>query len=328
MVAAFLMSTKNLDATQAIQLIQLARPRVEPNYGFLNQLKIYHKAAYQVSQNNKHIRNFYLARLAKNVVSGDTSGLGTGTFAELAPSLRTVLPIPVPGLQPRFIRCKMCRRELAAREHMMEHNISQPTPIALSPSIDMDLDLPIPMEPGWTVITTSMEAALSETSNTTSSSSSSFSMVPTPNDIQQAVVVPITPPPPSLLSPAQIAAQLPTSLAALRTRGSGPPLGLVARPSPAVAVLRSKSPLSPSTAGGGGVSTTSILLDPKCSGYFLEPLKWMELKEGQVAGKILCPNRKCKAKLGNYDWVGLRCGCGDWVVPGFCISRSKVDEVH
>jgi dual specificity phosphatase 12 len=72
-----------------------------------------------------------------------------------------------------------------------------------------------------------------------------------------------------------------------------------------------------------------ILVNPKCSGYFVEPMKWMEsfLEEGQLAGKIICPNKKCSAKLGNYDWAGVCCGCKEWVIPGFCINRSKVDEV-
>ncbi|THV01954.1 hypothetical protein K435DRAFT_792901 [Dendrothele bispora CBS 962.96] len=73
--------------------------------------------------------------------------------------------------------------------------------------------------------------------------------------------------------------------------------------------------------GGGGIWATRsppILVNPKCSGYFVEPGK---------SGKIICPNKKCGAKLGNYDWAGVCCGCKEWVVPGFCISRAKVDEV-
>jgi dual specificity phosphatase 12 len=77
-------------------------------------------------------------------------------------------------------------------------------------------------------------------------------------------------------------------------------------------------------------------------------MKWMEffLEEGQLSGKITCPNKKCGAKLGNYDWAGVCCSCKEWVVPvrptlmstcpeqltvlhlqGFCIHRSKVDEI-
>ncbi|KAK0212756.1 hypothetical protein DFS33DRAFT_1377223 [Desarmillaria ectypa] len=79
------------------------------------------------------------------------------------------------------------------------------------------------------------------------------------------------------------------------------------------------------------VSTTSppILMNPKCSGYFVEPMKWMEpfLESGELAGKIICPNKKCGAKLGNFDWAGVCCGCKTWVTPGFCINRFKVDEI-
>jgi len=72
-----------------------------------------------------------------------------------------------------------------------------------------------------------------------------------------------------------------------------------------------------------------LLPNLTCSGYFLEPMKWMEpfLSSGVVAGKITCPNEKCGAKLGNFDWAGVMCSCKEWVTPGFCIARSKVDEV-
>ena len=39
------------------------------------------------------------------------------------------------------------------------------------------------------------------------------------------------------------------------------------------------------------------------------------LMDGEMAGKIVCPNKKCGAKLGNYDWAGVRCSCKAWVVP-------------
>jgi hypothetical protein len=46
-------------------------------------------------------------------------------------------------------------------------------------------------------------------------------------------------------------------------------------------------------------------------------MKWMEhfLSGSQLAGKIICPNKKCAAKLGNYDWAGVCCGCKQWVTP-------------
>lgn len=112
-----------------------------------------------------------------------------------------------------------------------------------------------------------------------------------------------------LVHPHSLAAQLQSNpkLAALRTTG----LPTSTTPSPTL------------------VTAPPILVDQRCSGYFVEAMKWMEpfLGDGEMAGKIVCPNKKCGAKLGNYDWAGVRCNCKAWVVPGFCIHRSKVDEI-
>ncbi|KAJ1310975.1 hypothetical protein OPQ81_009484 [Rhizoctonia solani] len=108
--------------------------------------------------------------------------------------------------------------------------------------------------------------------------------------------------------------------------GLPPKLAALRRPSVVQAFktsgLTGMTPMSPAP-------SPPILCNPKCSGYFVEPLKWMQpfLDKGQLAGKIICPNPKCGAKLGNYDWAGVSCSCKEWVTPGFCIHRSKVDEI-
>lgn len=65
-----------------------------------------------------------------------------------------------------------------------------------------------------------------------------------------------------------------------------------------------------------------------CSHHFLEPLSWMrpELEQQKLEGKLDCP--KCKAKVGSYAWQGMKCSCGEWVVPGISIARGKVDEIR
>ncbi|KAF8328192.1 uncharacterized protein EI90DRAFT_3218374 [Cantharellus anzutake] len=137
---------------------------------------------------------------------------------------------------------------------------------------------------------------------------------------------------PVLLSPGEISAQLPPSIAALRR-------------SSLIAALHNSSPRRLSRADS--FSLQPIIANPSCSGYFVEAvsesseaapmlslilplqMKWMDsfLGEGRMAGKIICPNEKCNAKLGNYDWAGVQCGCGQWVTPGFVIARGKVDEI-
>lgn len=70
--------------------------------------------------------------------------------------------------------------------------------------------------------------------------------------------------------------------------------------------------------------------DPKsCAHLFLHPLSWMRLalKDGELEGRLVCPNAKCGANVGKFAWQGMRCSCGGWVTPGFGLSRVKVDEV-
>ncbi|KAF8545101.1 protein-tyrosine phosphatase-like protein [Trichophaea hybrida] len=64
-----------------------------------------------------------------------------------------------------------------------------------------------------------------------------------------------------------------------------------------------------------------------CSHHFLEPLSWMapELEQKKLEGKLECP--KCSSKVGSYAWHGMKCSCGEWVVPGISIARGKVDEI-
>jgi len=66
-----------------------------------------------------------------------------------------------------------------------------------------------------------------------------------------------------------------------------------------------------------------------CAHIFLHPLSWMKpvLAEGQLDGRLTCPNEKCGANVGKFAWQGLRCSCGAWVVPGFGVGKARVDEV-
>lgn len=65
-----------------------------------------------------------------------------------------------------------------------------------------------------------------------------------------------------------------------------------------------------------------------CPHYFIEPLGWMrsELEKGQLNGRLSCPNQRCCAAVGRYDWKGIRCACGGWVTPGLSLQRARVDE--
>ncbi|KAI9874460.1 MAG: tyrosine protein phosphatase yvh1 [Pleopsidium flavum] len=67
---------------------------------------------------------------------------------------------------------------------------------------------------------------------------------------------------------------------------------------------------------------------PQCAHIFIDPLSWMrpELNQGHLSGRLSCP--KCATNVGKYAWQGMRCSCGEWVVPGISLARGKVDEIR
>jgi dual specificity phosphatase 12 len=88
------------------------------------------------------------------------------------------------------------------------------------------------------------------------------------------------------------------------------------------------------------LATSSFIIEHKPSGddgaiqgpcphFFIEPLGWMrrELEKGTLNGRLLCPNPRCGAAVGRYDWKGFKCSCGGWVTPGFSLQRARVDDV-
>ncbi|KAF8636906.1 hypothetical protein AX17_003157 [Amanita inopinata Kibby_2008] len=426
-VAAYIMYTQNSDTESALKLIRKARPNIEPNQNFLQQLEIFHKAHFNISRRDKMTRMFYMERTTQELLNGDGSPPETEMFAKFPRSPSDSSPT-TPGGPRRRIRCKMCRQELAAREHMLDHGqLGPPTPAVLTPASSRrpSLNQPTSRRPSITQPrsrvgstsdarprrpsmlgfgglgdTLSMSALdtenaiededidyttkasvvgapylgamrrrssgsktppgvlpqISETPKDTNSpdlaaeaepasaqergekSAQNHTNIPLRLSIEDAILlgrslsdailspasdmklhehdscesetVNEKPPRPSLVNASDLAAQLYSNpkLATLRS-----PAGVTSSP-----VLPRNHVVSP-----------PILANSKCSGYFVEPMKWMEpfLEAGEIAGKIICPNKKCGAKLGNYDWAGVKCGCKEWVVPGFCINRSKVDEV-
>ncbi|KAH9946860.1 hypothetical protein B0H21DRAFT_778859 [Amylocystis lapponica] len=375
-VAAYLMYSLNIDTDAALEMIRQKRPNVQPNNGFMEQLEIFHEASFKVSRRDKATRMFYLERVVKDVMNGDGS-VETDMFAKYPRTPTDSVP-PTPGGPRRRIRCKMCRQELATREHMLDHGQLGPAtpasaitfspagsrrpsmhdvkPLAASSMLEGRPLAPLtpltsispPMSRRPSSHDPSTRPRLGSTSDTRPLRSSLLALNGAAQLGQELS---------DSLSESALEgededeegdeAQNPQEIVRPRTRSSAAPeqpsgISPMLYANPKLAALRSPpalnmTPLSASGAGsssngGPGLKTQfspPILANPKCSGYFVEPMKWMEsfLEDGQLAGKILCPNKKCGAKLGNYDWAGVCCSCKEWVVPGFCIHRSKVDEV-
>ncbi|KUF77092.1 Dual specificity protein phosphatase 12 [Phytophthora nicotianae] len=61
-----------------------------------------------------------------------------------------------------------------------------------------------------------------------------------------------------------------------------------------------------------------------CAGIFIEPMQWMTMNPTFMTnndGKLLCPS--CKAKLGSWNWIGVKCNCKCFVSPAFQLVPSR-----
>ncbi|KAG1823341.1 protein-tyrosine phosphatase-like protein [Suillus subaureus] len=359
-VAAYLMYSLKLDPESAVDMIRTVRPSLsKPNEGFMEQLKVFHQSSYKFTRRDK-------------ATHGDGTIPDNAMFAKHPRTPSDSVPNTPMIVPSRRIRCKMCRQELATREHMLDHGqLGPPTPAlpSLSPATSrrpsandrgtssrrpsMSLGARALMESlsmsslSMSALDTDDDHEPDEPKNghtddlpplrvdVKSSRSSSMSMEGLGKDLSDALDASVaTNDGPSTGTTTQsetvrVLSPVHESQDTSKTGGPlQPPLDLAAElhSHPKLAALR--MPPSLSMTGIRSSISPPILMNPKCSGYFVEPMKWMEpfLESGQLAGKIICP--KCSAKLGNYDWAGVCCSCNsEWVTPGFCIHRSKVDEV-
>ncbi|KAF8583306.1 hypothetical protein K439DRAFT_1412331 [Ramaria rubella] len=433
-VAAYIMYTQSIDTQAALDLIRKARPVIQPNDGFVTQLALFHSAHFKRTRRNKDTRAFYVERAVKEVLNGDGSALEMDMFAKFPRTPTDSVP-NTPYPQPRRrLRCKMCRQELASREHMVDHGQVGPatpaTSLGLSPAVSRRPSagddfrasrrgsttadqapavrgqsgsaetsrrpsFGVALAPMTAITTTSgstpmpspsetltldrdrrlsaSEAAPQRRKSLGANPFNGLSMTPMSNgdvlaggnlvpekrprrrsllglgdgDVehqQQAVdglsmsaiesdeeeddsAIDSQTTSAPLYSPRELATQIHPNLAALRS--SSLISALSSSGSLGMTPLNVPNGEKQRTMSINSVSPPLLMPNTKCSGYFVEPIRWMGpfLESGNMAGKIVCPNKKCGSKLGNYDWAGVECSCHEWVVPGFCIHKSKVDEV-
>lgn len=59
---------------------------------------------------------------------------------------------------------------------------------------------------------------------------------------------------------------------------------------------------------------------------FVNPMKYMESGIlGVMQGKLYCP--KCNARLGSFNWAGMKNNRGVLVVPAFQLHLSRMDKM-
>ncbi|OJA14969.1 hypothetical protein AZE42_03225 [Rhizopogon vesiculosus] len=318
-VAAYLMHTLKLDPASAVDMIRKVRPFVEPNVGFMEQLEVFHQSSFKFTRRDKATRMFYLERTMDEVINGGGMIPENAMFAKHPRSPSDSLPNTPMIIPSRRIRCKMCRQELATREHMLDHGqLGPPTPAlpSLSPAASRRPsanDRPSSRRP-------SMVLGMRGLMESLSMSALSMSALETEDDVEPDTVENqhAADPPPSAVDARPLSMEdigkdlsdaldasgtnenLPTGTAVQsetvrvlphesretpsKTNGlpSQPPSTQYASPldlaaelnsHPKLAALRAPPSLSMTgISGPRSVVSPPILMNPKCSGYFVEPV--------------------------------------------------------
>lgn len=57
---------------------------------------------------------------------------------------------------------------------------------------------------------------------------------------------------------------------------------------------------------------------------YISQLCSLAVEEGCVGDKLQCIG--CKARLGSFNWAGMQCNCGAWIIPAFQLHKSRIDE--
>ncbi|SPO31187.1 related to Tyrosine specific protein phosphatase and dual specificity protein phosphatase [Ustilago trichophora] len=237
--------------------------------------------------------------------------------------------LPKPSFKGPKLRCKGCRRELAALDHVVIHEAGKGQLAFDHRKRDAGhVGSNVVSGPGGQegeverVASGGADSAVGgEGKAQEEMTNGTTATVPTPAEGLVSTKR-------TIQSAASLASQLPPHLAALRATRPRP---VQPHPSTSAPPL-TPSPTSSSTSTSTSIQSTStlssMLKSATCSSYFLEPMAWMTgLNSGQVTGRLNCPTAKCGQKLGSWDWAGMQCACGAWVTPAFSLHRSKVDEV-
>ncbi|PWN90208.1 hypothetical protein FA10DRAFT_266696 [Acaromyces ingoldii] len=252
--------------------------------------------------------------------------------------------LPKPHYRDRKLRCKMCRRELAARDHVVEHEEGRGQEAFAVRKRGKDeaerqkqLRTAVPGGGRASSVTRSAETLEQKFGAQLRPEQQQQQQQQSPTQTDEEEKTAAQPSSQSngnarpIQSAASLTSSLPPQLAALRLgRAGGVPTAAAPADASAKAdgETKTKEFTEEELLPRSKDASRRMLHSPQCSAYFVEPLAWMQgLQHGEISGRLVCPAPRCGVKLGSWDWAGMQCACGAWVTPAFALHKSKVDEV-
>ncbi|TPX35944.1 hypothetical protein SmJEL517_g01701 [Synchytrium microbalum] len=137
-VLAYMMKKYDMAPTSALKVLRTRRRIVSPNDGFLNQLELWAEFGYTADLKDAGFRRFMM-EVTASVMTDNLDAWNMGEMV-LAPDPAAQSRHGALATRQRVLRCKMCRRVLATRDHIVDHPRG-PGPVSFARSSRKDMDL-------------------------------------------------------------------------------------------------------------------------------------------------------------------------------------------
>lgn len=113
---AYIMKTHNFDYNQAFEFVKSKRKFVQPNNGFVKQLKLFHKMNYKIDDSYLKYKIYRLKSVANQVSKVKILPQKCSEVVKTDPGIAQENPEPI------VYRCKKCRRIVASQSNLLPHN--------------------------------------------------------------------------------------------------------------------------------------------------------------------------------------------------------------
>ncbi|EDW66248.1 dual specificity protein phosphatase MPK-4 [Drosophila virilis] len=114
-VIAYLMKRHGLDYQPAYELVLAKRRFVQPNAGFVSQLKLFRRMGYKIDPNYQRYKMHRLRLAGEQVRKAKILPQSFHGVVRPDPDITRENPEPI------VFRCRRCRRVLASKSHVLEH---------------------------------------------------------------------------------------------------------------------------------------------------------------------------------------------------------------
>ncbi|XP_004531137.1 dual specificity protein phosphatase MPK-4 [Ceratitis capitata] len=115
-VIAFIMKSRHLDYQAAFEMVRKRRRFVQPNIGFVYQLKLYGSMGCKIDTQYQPYKIYRLRLAGDQVLKAKILPQSFNSLIQADPAVTQENPEPI------VYRCRKCRRVLASKAHILQHD--------------------------------------------------------------------------------------------------------------------------------------------------------------------------------------------------------------